>query len=124
MRYQNLYKGNDLVIAVAGADSGVAVTVDGTTVTDGVSFNDTHVVVGQKLLAAVGEHRVMFQSAGGFTFMERIVTVETAISGVLLTVDRQAVEVNETVEVSISGVVSRDSQGHASRLTVIGSRSL
>jgi len=66
----------------------------------------------------------MFQSAGGFTFMERIVTVETAISGVLLTVDRQAVEVNETVEVSISGVVSRDSQGHASTLTVIGSRSL
>ena len=100
---RNLVKGSDLVVSVSGADGGgVAVAVDGATVSDGVTINGTHVVVGQKLLASVGEHRVTFKTAGGFTFMECVVTVETPVSGVQLTVDKHAVQVNETVDVRVS----------------------
>jgi len=71
LRYQNLYKGNDLVIAVAGADSGVAVTVDGTTVTDGVSFNDTHVVVGQNLLVSSLDRFISFRTSSARSCWQR-----------------------------------------------------
>lgn len=102
LRYQNVVRGKDFVVAVHGADGGVTVSVDGATVSRGVSVNSTHVVAGRNLLATTGEHRVTFRTAGGFTFVERIVNVESPISGVQLRVDQRAVQLNETIEVRVS----------------------
>lgn len=106
-RRENLSKGVDLVIPVAGADGSVgrvAVYVDGVAVTDGVRVNSTHVVVGQALLATTGEHTVVLKTAVGVTFFCRIITVETPISGVLLSLDNYtcAVQPNQSVEVRVT----------------------
>jgi len=104
-RYQNHAKGRDLVIPMAGADGSVGdvvVNVDGTNVTERVRISRTHVTIGQVLLEATGEHRVTFKTAQGLTFLERVVNVETPISSVLLTVDKHATQVNQSVELVVS----------------------
>jgi len=105
LRYQNVVKGIDLVIPVAGADGSVGsvvVYVDGATVSSGVRINNTHVSISKSLLATTGEHAVTLKTAGGFTFSSKIVNVETPVSGVLLNPSKEATLMNRSVEFVVS----------------------
>jgi len=105
VRHQNLIEGDNLVVPVAGADGSigsVVVYVDGKNVSDGVRISSTHVNISRALIATTGEHTVAFKTAGGLTFFSRIVTVEKQISGVLLSPNNDATQVNQPVEFTAS----------------------
>ena len=102
LRYEYIVKGVDFAIPVAGADGRMVVYVDGVKASDGVRVSSTHVNVSRSLLATTGEHTVALQTAAGLTFYSRIVTVETAVSGVLLSPDFQAIQMNQSVEFTVS----------------------
>jgi len=105
IRYHNVVKGVDFVIPVAGGDDSVGsvvVHVDGATISDGVRINSTHVIISRTLLATTGEHKVILKSAGGITIATKVVNVEAAISGVLLSSVNHAAQLNQSVEFQVS----------------------
>jgi len=101
LRYENVAKGHDLALPVAGADGSVGnavVFVDNAKASVGIVVNGTHVTVGRALLADAGEHAVTLETAEGLALLRAIVTVETPISGVQLRPDNNATVVGQPVE--------------------------
>ena len=99
LRHHYIAKGVNFVVPVAGADGCVLeVIVDGTAVSNGVLMNSTHVTISHTLLAATGEHSVTIKTTGGLVCSRKIITVETPCSGLLLSLDNDATQVNHSVE--------------------------
>ena len=103
LRYHHIAKGVNFVVPVAGADGCVLeVIVDGTAVSEGVLMNSTHVTISHTLLAATGEHTVTIKTTGGLICSRKIIIVETPCSGVLLSLDNDATQMNQPVEFLVS----------------------
>jgi len=105
VRYHDVPKGVDFVVPLVGADGSVGralVEVDGATVTAGVRINSTHIDVSRTLLAATGEHLVVFKTAAGLTLSKKVVNVEAPINAVLLVAEKEACQVNEPLEFVVS----------------------